>query len=153
MVRAVDIEVLVANPITRADHERGPDLPYPLARFVDVVSTPRRFPSCLPRTRVQELEPVQRSQRRRLRGHRSVVDEDQERDPLVVDERFGVAAITRPDRGDAGAQTGDLVVVLAQLRGMFAAVQSTEMSEEHQHDRLVLPQVTEPMRRAGPVPE
>jgi len=36
-------------------------------------------------------------------------------------------------------------VALAQLRGMLAAVQSTEMSEEHQHDRSAAPQVAEPM--------
>jgi hypothetical protein len=35
--------------------------------------------------------------------------------------------------------------VLAQLRGVLAAVQSTEMSEEHQHDRPIAPEVTEAM--------
>jgi hypothetical protein len=35
--------------------------------------------------------------------------------------------------------------VLAQLRGVLAAVQSTEMSEEHEHDRPIAPQVTKPM--------
>ena len=151
MIRAVGIEVLVANPIARADHEGRPDLLHPLARLVDVVSTLRRFPSCLPRARVQELEPVERSQRRRLGSRRSVIDENQERDPLVADKRFGIVAITRPDRDNVGAQTGDLVVALAQLRGMFAAVQSTEMSEEHQDDRPVAPEITEPVRLAGVV--
>src|SRR5204863_9621105 len=128
MVRAVGIKVLVANPIARADHEGRPDLPHPLARLVDVVATLRGFPSCLPRARVQELEPVERSERRRLRSRRVVVDEDQVRDPLVADERLGITAITRPYRDDVGAQTGDLFVVLTQLRGMLSAVQSTEMS-------------------------
>jgi hypothetical protein len=40
-------------------------------------------------------------------------------------------------------------VALTQLRGMFAAVQSTEMSKEHQHDRSVAPQVAEPVRVTG----
>jgi hypothetical protein len=35
--------------------------------------------------------------------------------------------------------------VLAQLRGVLAAVQSTEVSEEHQHDRLIAPEIAEPM--------
>jgi hypothetical protein len=35
--------------------------------------------------------------------------------------------------------------VLAQLRGVLAAVQSTEMSEEHQHDRTIVPEITEPV--------
>jgi hypothetical protein len=33
--------------------------------------------------------------------------------------------------------------VLAQLRGVLAAVQSTEMAEEHQHDRTIVPEVSE----------
>jgi hypothetical protein len=41
--------------------------------------------------------------------------------------------------------------VLAQLRGMLAAVQSTEMSEEYQHDRPVAPEITEPVWFAGAV--
>jgi hypothetical protein len=36
-------------------------------------------------------------------------------------------------------------VALAQLRGMLAAVQSTEMSEEHQNDGLVAPEIAEPV--------
>ena len=57
------------------------------------------------------------------------------------------------DGDDVGTQTGDLFVALTQLRGMFAAVQSTEMSEEHQHDRPVVPQIAEPVRGAGRVVE
>jgi hypothetical protein len=36
---------------------------------------------------------------------------------------------------------------------MLAAVQSTKVSEEHQHDGLVAPQIAESMRRAGLVDE
>jgi len=43
--------------------------------------------------------------------------------------------------------------VLAQLRGMFAAVQSTEMSQEHQYDRLVAPEITEAVERTRVVGE
>jgi hypothetical protein len=92
---------------------------------------------------VQELEPADR-------GHRSgacrrcvVVDEDKELDPFVAGEGLGVTAITRSDRDDPRPEADDLVVAVAQLRGMLAAVQSTEMSKEHQHDRLVAPQITE----------
>ena len=151
MVGTVGIEVLVANPIARADHEGCPDLPHPLTGLVDVVSTLRRCSGCLPRPRVQELEPAERSQRRRVRSRGVVVDEDDERDLLVADERCCVAAVTRPYRDDAGAQTGDLVVALAQLRGMFTTVQSTEVSEEHQDNRPVVPEITEPVWFSGVV--
>ena len=43
--------------------------------------------------------------------------------------------------------------MLAQLRGVFAAVQSTEMSEEHQHDRPIAPEISEPMWRSAAVDE
>jgi hypothetical protein len=36
---------------------------------------------------------------------------------------------------------------------MLAAVQSTKVSEEHQHDGLVAPEIAEPMRRTGLVDE
>jgi hypothetical protein len=43
--------------------------------------------------------------------------------------------------------------VLAQLRGVLAAVQSTEVSKEHQHDRPVAPKISEAMPFSGPVDE
>jgi hypothetical protein len=80
-----------------------------------------------------------------VRRQRVVVDEDQERDLLVAHEGLGVTPVTRSDGDDVGAQARDLVVALAQLRGMLAAVQSTEMSEEHQNDGLVAPEIAEPV--------
>src|SRR5437660_5315212 len=76
MVCAVSIEVFVANLIASADDEGRPDLPHPPARLVDVVSTLRRFPGCLPRARVQELEPIERAPRRRLSSLCIVIDEN-----------------------------------------------------------------------------
>lgn len=81
-----------------------------------------------------------------MRGSAIVVDEYQERDLLLPDKRVGVALITGSDRDHTGAEAGDLVVALAQLRGMLAAVQSTEMSEEHQHDGPVAPEIAESVR-------
>jgi hypothetical protein len=43
--------------------------------------------------------------------------------------------------------------VLAQLRGMLAAVQSTEMSQEHQYNRPVAPEITEAVERTRVVGE
>jgi len=86
-----------------------------------------------------------------VRSRGVIVDEDEERDPLVTNERFRVAPVTRSDRDDVCARTRDLVVALAQLRGMLAAVQSTEMSEEHQHDRPVAPEITDPVWLSGGV--
>ena len=62
------------------------------------------------------------------------------------DERLGVARSPVPTATMSAPGRLDLVVALAQLRGMLAAVQSTEVSQEHQHDRLVAPEIAEPVR-------
>jgi hypothetical protein len=84
---------------------------------------------------------------------RVVVDQHGERKVLVAYEGGGVAVVAGPDGDNLGAEAGDLSVVLAQLRGMFAAVNSTEVPEEHQHDRLVAPEITEPVRHTGVIDE
>lgn len=99
------------------------------------------------------MEPGERGQRCGLRSGAVVVDEDEKRDLLLADERAGVALITGSNRDDLRAQTGDFVEVLAQLRSMVPAVQSTEMSEEHQHNWAVTPEIAEPMRRTRTVGE
>ena len=131
--------MLIPKDVARADHERRADLLYPLARLVDVVSTLRRRPSGLPRARAHQLEPVERLQGCRGRGNSIIVDQYEVRDLLIGDEGLGITTVTRPDCDNLGAEFRDLLVSLAQLRGMLAAVQSAEMSEEHQHDWLVPP--------------
>jgi hypothetical protein len=81
-----------------------------------------------------------------MRRGRVVVDEHEKGNVLVAHECFGIAAVTGADGDDPGTQPGELFVPVAQLRGMFAAVQSAEMSEKHQYDRLVAPQVAELVR-------
>ena len=144
MVGAVGVHVLVAHSGAGADHEGRTDLLHALAGFVDVMPALRRFPAGFPRAGVHELEPAECPQRCRVCRRCVVVDEHEERYLLIAHECFGVAAVTRTDGDDVGAQPGDLVVALAQLRGMLAAVQSTEMSEEHQDDGLVAPEIAEP---------
>ena len=58
-------------------------------------------------------------------------------------------ALPGSDRDDLAAEGLDLVVALAQLRGVLAAEQSAEVSEEDQDHRPLGPEVAEP-RRASP---
>jgi hypothetical protein len=44
-------------------------------------------------------------------------------------------------------------VALTQLRGMLAAVQSTEVAEEHQYHGFATPEVAEPVGRTGVIGE
>ena len=102
---------------------------------------------------MQQPEPGRGLDRRRLRGAGVVVDQDEVRDLLVLHEGGGVALVAGADRDDVGTQGLDLVVALTQLRGMFAAVQSTEVAQEHEHDGLVFPEPAELVLRAGGVGE
>ena len=77
--------------------------------------------------------------RRRGRGAGVVVDEHEIGDPFVLHERGRVAGVAGTDGNDVGTEAADLVVAVAQLRGMLAAVQSTEVPQEDEHDALVLP--------------
>ena len=86
-------------------------------------------------------------------GFRVVVDQYEERNLLVGDERGRVAAITGTDGDDARTEVGDVVVGTPQLRGMFAAVQSAEVAEEHEHDALIRPEVAQAVRHAVGVDE
>jgi hypothetical protein len=79
------------------------------------------------------------------RRARFVVDEHEVGDPLVVHEGRGIAPITRADGDDVGVEAADSGVMLAQLRGVLAAVQSTEVPEEHENARFIVPEVTEPV--------
>ena len=151
MVGAVRVEVFVAHSIACADHERRPDLRNTLARLVDVVAPFGCLARGFPGARVQEPEPVEGPHRRGARGGRVVVDQNEIRDLFLAHERLCIAPITRADRDDLGSERSDFVVTVTQLRGMFAAMQSTEMAEEHQNGWLVAPQVTQPMCHAGAV--
>ncbi len=88
-----------------------------------------------------------------LRGDRVVVDEHEERDLLVLGERFGVTLVAGADRDDVAARGLDVVVAVAQLHRVLTAVQATEVAQEHEHDRLVVPEVAEPVLGAGGVGE
>src|SRR5260221_3012932 len=115
MVGAVGVEMLVTDTIAGADHEGRADLPDAPAGLVHVVPALRSLPSRFPRTRVHELEPVERTQRSGARRGRVVVDENEKRDPFVVDESLGVSAGTRSDRRHAGPRARGLLRAGAQL--------------------------------------
>jgi hypothetical protein len=136
---------------TGGDHECAAHLLHALAGLLHVIAALRGFASGLPRARVQQLQPAQRSHRRGVGRRGVVVNQYEIRNVLVTHERCGVIPIAGSDRNDATSKPDDFVVVLAQLRGMFATMQSTEMAKEHEHNALLIPKVTEPMLHAGAI--
>ena len=65
---------------------------------------------------------------------------------FVGDERCCVPLVAGTNRNDGRAKSFNFVVVLTQLRSMFAAVQSAKMSKEHEYYGSVGPSVTETAR-------
>jgi len=152
VVGRVLVDMLVANTVARADDERRAELVGALARLPDPVARPMCTPRSAEAARVeQQPERVDPGKRSRGRRSRVVVDEEGEGDPLPLDEVGGVVTVAGPDHHDLGAEAPDFVVVLTQLRGVLPAEQSTEVAEEDQHDRPVLPIATQPVVDAGRV--
>jgi hypothetical protein len=143
VVGAVDVEVLVTKATVGADDERGADLANSGSRLVDVVAAPRCRKGGSPCARMQELEPAERRDGSGFGGLRVVVDEDHEWQTFIADERTCLSVSACSDRDDSTTELGNLVISIAQLRGALAAVQSTEVAQEHQNCLLLAPQVTE----------
>ncbi len=143
MVGAVDVEVLVAHATVGADDERRADLANSGSRLVDVVAAPRCREGGSPRARMQELEPAERRDGSGFGGLGVVVDEDHEGQTFIADERTCRSVVAGSDRDDSTAELGDLVVSIAQLRGVLTAVQSTEVPQEHQDCLVLEPQVAD----------
>ena len=69
----------------------------------------------------------------------------------VGGELARIARVSGSDRDRAGAAGPDLVVAVAQLRGVLAAVQSAEVAQEDDHDRTLIPERAEPAPDVGDV--
>jgi len=150
VVGGVLVDMLVANATTRAEDKCRAELVGALARLRQPVARPVRTPRASEAARVEEqperVDPAKGCRGRRVRV---VVDENGERNPLLLDEVGGVAAVSRPNCHDLGAEAPDLVVVLTQLRGVLPAEQSAEVPEKDQHDGPILPVPTQPMGDTG----
>ena len=129
MVGRVGVDVRVPNVRAGANHECGTELIHSSAALPDAVAIPMGAPRPLDASGIeQQRDEVDLSDGGRSGRHGIIVNEDGERDPLLGDEGLGVAFVPRPDRHDFRAGSGDLVVGVSQLRGMFSAEQSAEVT-------------------------
>ena len=60
-----------------------------------------------------------------------LVDQEGECDPGLLAERARVLAVAEPDRRQPGARSAEGLLVLAQLRDVLPAEDSTVMPQEH----------------------
>lgn len=144
MIGGVRVEMLVAHAVAWANDERRAELCDPSTRLVDPV--PRLAGASRSRSTPaieDELEEVHLAHTRGAGSLTVVVDHNRERHVLLSHERGRVLLVPGPDGDDFAAEALDLVVALAQLRGVLTAEQSPEVAKEHEDDRPLRPEVAE----------
>ena len=137
--------MLVTRPVAGPDDERRAELEHTFPGHMDLVPGAPRPDRRAVRLRAEHVPGASTLHARQARGGGVVVDQDGEGDALVFDEAARVPGVTGSDRDHFGARCLDLVVSVAQLRGVLAAVQSPEVSKEDQDDGTVAPVVAEPV--------
>ena len=120
MVGGVYVDMRVPNVRAGADHECGTELIHSSAALLDAVAIAMGAPRSSHASGIEQQRcEVDLSDGGRAGRRGIIVNEDGERDPLIDDEGLRVAFVSCPDRHDFGAGSGDFVVGVSQLRGMF----------------------------------
>ena len=122
MVGGMGIVVGVMHDRARPHHEGCPELIGTFAGHANAVARLPGSARARERGRVEELEESHPLNGRRLRSLGAVIDQNRKRDPLVLDEAPGLADIARPDRHQLCPERLDLLIPIAQLRGVRSAV-------------------------------
>jgi hypothetical protein len=131
---------------SRSNHEGRSELRYSCPRPVYVVSATRGFAGRLPSARVEHCEKRHPANGRGVRRFRVIVHVHAVADVLCGDEIVCVRLVSGADRHDLRAESTELRISVAQLRGILAAVQSAEMTEEDEHDWPLVPFGAEPVQ-------
>ena len=145
MIPGVVFEISIDELITRADHERRPELKGPPTGLV--LSMPGLPAS---HTRLKRRWLGQRDQAKPLgtsdlcRGS-VFVKEGVERNALILDEGCGVALAAGTDRHNVGTRREKFAVSVADLTGPLATRQSAKVAQKQHHRRTLYPAVAQPM--------
>jgi hypothetical protein len=70
--------------------------------------------------------------------------QQRKRDSGLLAKEAGVASVAKTDGGEIGALRAEFIFMVAQLRNMLAAKDSTVMAEEHDNGGTTFPQRAEP---------
>jgi hypothetical protein len=127
---------------------------------VDVAGTENETPTELKRVRAQlmlpvtgclrarpgfcvvtskQMQKVRRFQAGSAIGEPLFVDQQRKRDSSLFAKQAGVAHIAKTDRREIGALGSELLLMVAQLRNMLAAEDSSVMAKEDDHGRAAFP--------------
>lgn len=153
MVACVVLEIGIQQLIAGPDHQGGSELGRsPSGVVLDVAS------GHSPGAGDPLAGPQQRGGSERLGpddvGRRAVlVQQDLERDSLVLDECLGVTLPAGADGNDAGTRCGDLFVSVSDLTGPLTTGKSTKVPEEEDERTPFRPPVTQAMERSVGIDE
>ncbi len=132
---------------------------------IDVAGTENETAAELKRIRAQAMLPMagrgrarpgfgvvtskKMQQVRRLEAGRAIrqplrIYQQRKRDSGLLAKEAGVASVAKTDGGEIGALGPEFIFMVAQLRNMLAAKDSTVMAEEHDNGGSTFPQRAEP---------
>ena len=155
MIPGEVLEVLVQKLVARSDHQGRPEL----HGAPSYVALPVPF-QCGASAGDDLPRPHQRAHGEGVRTHQACslsifIEKHFEGNRLVLDEGFGVATTASPDSRHVGAGVENLLISLADLTGPFPAGESTEVTQEENHPRILLPpipqSVLDPLRIDQPL--
>jgi hypothetical protein len=127
---------------------------------IDVAGTENETAAELKRIRAQAMLPMAGGRRaspgfgvvtskkmqqvRRLEADRAIreplrIYQQRKRDSGFLAEEAGVASVAKTDSGEIGALGPEFIFMIAQLRNMLAAEDSTVMAEEHDNGGTAFP--------------
>ncbi len=104
-------------------------------------------PGALPRRRIvppQHMKNIRRFQLQRIVRLLLLINQKWERDSCLRSKYFRVLCVSKAHRSQCRTLRSKLLLVRAQLRDVFAAENSTVVSQEHHYRRLRCPQRPQP---------
>lgn len=134
--------------ITRGEDEAASELHRILAQAMLAVAAPFGAASGPGIVAAHQVEKAGRAQSDSAIGGPVGIDEKWEPDARLFAEGRGVSAPSEAYRRNLGPGGSNLLLVVAQLRDMLAAEDSAVVAQEHDHGGLVVPEITEAVRRA-----
>ena len=129
--------------ITGSEDEAGAELEWIRAQLVLLVSGgfgPSARGGVIAAKQVQQIST---GQFRHLIRAPLLVDQKRKRDPLIFAENAGIIAIAQAYRHQIGALRAEFGLVIAQLRDVLAAEDSSIVAQKGYHARLLLPERAE----------
>ena len=130
--------------VSRAEDKTSAELKGVLAKLV-LVMTRRTGP--LPASGIilaQKVEQIRRAKPRNSIGLATAVDQERELDTCFLAKHARVVGVTQADGCQRSSFTPEGLLVFAQLRDMFAAENSSVMSEKDEHRGAAGPHRREP---------